>query len=138
MDFVERLSSYDLPCDVNEFWYEGSYDQAQQFFDRKLGKGLYSNLLSSAVSGFCCAFASLPFDLMKNRLMYMKADPVTKEMPYKNLWDCFIKIFKNEGITAYWKGFWTYYFRCAPHAMIILLVNEALFLVMKSSVSVDV
>ena len=63
---------------------------------------------------------------MKNRLMYMKADPVTKEMPYKNLWDCFVKIFKNEGITAYWKGFWTYYFRCAPHAMIILLVNEAL------------
>lgn len=108
------------------FGMMASYDQAQQFFDRKLGKGLYSNLLSSAVSGFCCAFASLPFDLMKNRLMYMKADPVTKEMPYKNLWDCFIKIFKNEGITAYWKGFWTYYFRCAPHAMIILLVNEAL------------
>ena len=108
------------------FGMMASYDQAQQFFDKKLGKGLYSNLLSSAVSGFCCAFASLPFDLMKNRLMYMKADPVTKEMPYKNLWDCFVKIFKNEGIAAYWKGFWTYYFRCAPHAMIILLVNEAL------------
>ena len=26
----------------------------------------------------------------------------------------------------FWKGFWTYYLRCAPHAMIILLVNEAI------------
>ena len=108
------------------FGMMASYDQAKQFFDKTFGKGLCSNLLSSAVSGFCCAFASLPFDLMKNRLMYMKADPVTGEMPYKNLWDCFVKIFKTEGITAYWKGFWTYYFRCAPHAMIILLINEAL------------
>lgn len=102
-----------------------SYDMAQQYCDSKFGKGLVSNLVSSAISGFCCAFTSLPFDLMKTRLMNMSPDPVTKEMPYKNLWDCFVKIFKNEGVFAYWKGFWTYYFRCAPHAMIILLVNEA-------------
>ncbi len=103
-----------------------SYDQAQQFFNEKLGKGLKSNLLSSAVSGFCCAFTSLPFDFMKTRLMNMSPDPVTKQMPYKNLFDCCVKIFKNEGLFAFWKGFWTYYLRCAPHAMIILLVNEAI------------
>lgn len=102
-----------------------SYDLSKQFFDEKLGKGLGANLMASAVSGFCCAFTSLPFDLMKTRLMNMSPDPVTKEMPYKNLWDCFVKIFKKEGVFAYWRGFWTYYLRCAPHAMIILLVNEA-------------
>ena len=103
-----------------------SYDLTQQFFNDHVGKGLASNLLSSAVSGFCCAFTSLPFDFMKTRLMNMSPDPVTKEMPYKNLLDCCVKIFKTEGLLSFWKGFWTYYFRCAPHAMIILLVNEAL------------
>ena len=70
-----------------------SYDLVQQYFNEKIGKGLKSNLLSSAVSGFCCAFTSLPFDFMKTRLMNMSPDPVTKKMPYKNLFDCCVKIF---------------------------------------------
>ena len=103
-----------------------SYDMSKQFIDNQIGDGIASKLLASAVSGFCCAFTSLPFDLMKTRLMNMRPDPVTNEMPYKNLLDCFVKVLKNEGIFAFWRGFFTYYFRCAPHAMIILLVNEAI------------
>ena len=103
-----------------------SYDLSRQFIVKHNGEGMTTNLLSSAVSGFCCAFTSLPFDLMKTRLMNMRPDPVTGEMPYKNLLDCFVKVLKNEGLFAFWRGFFTYYFRCAPHAMIILLVNEAI------------
>lgn len=103
-----------------------SYDLSRQFIVKHNGEGMTTNLLASAVSGFCCAFTSLPFDLMKTRLMNMRPDPVTNEMPYKNLLDCFVKVLKNEGLFAFWRGFFTYYFRCAPHAMIILLVNEAI------------
>lgn len=30
----------------------------------------------------------------------------------------------QEGVAAFWTGFGAYYGRCAPHAMIILLISE--------------
>ncbi|KAK8815462.1 hypothetical protein WA158_003674 [Blastocystis sp. Blastoise] len=102
-----------------------SYDQAKQLTLKFMNPGIAANLLCSAISGFCCALTSLPFDMMKTRLMSMKPDAEGK-MPYKGLTDAFLKTVKSEGIFSLWKGFWTYYFRCAPHAMIILLTNEAI------------
>ena len=46
------------------------------------------------------------------------------EKPYKSLADCFTKILRQEGVLAFWNGFGAFYFRCAPHAMIILLTRE--------------
>ena len=34
------------------------------------------------------------------------------------------QIYTEEGVLRFWRGFSTYYGRCAPHAMIILLVRE--------------
>lgn len=102
-----------------------SYDQSRNFFLNHLKNKVVINLCATAVAGFCCAFFSLPFDLMKTRLMNMKKD-AAGNLPYKGLWDCFCKIFKNEGILGYWKGFITYYCRCAPHSMCILLTMEAI------------
>ena len=101
-----------------------SYDQAKQFCSRYMHPGILLNLVCSAISGFCCALTSLPFDMMKTRLMQMRPD-AEGNYPYKGLCDAFVKTVKGEGFFALWKGFWTYYFRCAPHAMIILLTNEA-------------
>lgn len=81
--------------------------------------------INRAVSGLSCAFCSLPFDMMKTRLMNMRPDAEGK-MPYKGIADVAVKIFKNEGPLAYWKGFLTYYCRCAPHAMIILITMESI------------
>jgi hypothetical protein len=49
-----------------------SYDQAKQMLTELNGDNFGTKLASSAVSGFSCAFASLPFDLIKSRLMNMK------------------------------------------------------------------
>mmetsp|Transcript_1289 Transcript_1289/g.1534 ORF Transcript_1289/g.1534 Transcript_1289/m.1534 type:complete len:351 (+) Transcript_1289:174-1226(+) len=87
---------------------------------------LQTKLGSAAVAGFCCAFLSLPFDLVKSRLQNMKMDPTTNRMPYTGLADCFVKITKQEGPLAFWKGFTAYYVRCAPHSMIILLTIETI------------
>jgi solute carrier family 25 oxoglutarate transporter 11 len=100
-----------------------SFDQVKEFITGVNGKCLSTDLMSSAAAGFFCAFASLPFDMMKTRLQNMKALP-SGQMPYDGLSDCAVKIFRNEGFTAFWRGFGAFYGRCAPHAMIILLSRE--------------
>jgi hypothetical protein len=47
-------------------------------------------------------------------------------LPYKGSLDCAMKVVRREGVLTFYKGFGTYYFRIAPHAMITLLVADAL------------
>ena len=86
--------------------------------------GASLNLSSAAAAGFACAWLSLPPDMVKTRLQNMQPDPKTGLMPYKGVLDCFTKIAKEEGVLRFWAGFGAYYARCAPHAMIILMVRE--------------
>jgi len=108
-----------------------SYDQAKQVVidywthDPNPKKpSTKTSLISSAIAGFTCAVGSLPFDVIKSRLMFQKKDPVTGLMPYKGVVDCAVKTYTREGITAFFKGLPAYYFRCAPHAMVILISIE--------------
>jgi solute carrier family 25 oxoglutarate transporter 11 len=45
-------------------------------------------------------------------------------MPYANMMDCIKKSAAKEGITGFWAGLPTYYFRVGPHAAIVLLTSE--------------
>ena len=101
-----------------------SYDQAQEMFIPYTGTGKVTSLIASAICGFVCAFTTLPFDLVKCRMMNMRVDPATGEFPYKNVLDCGLKIFKEEGVLTFWRGYWTFYARSAPHAMISLLMKD--------------
>ena len=101
-----------------------SYDQAKEMFIPYTGTGKVTSLIASAISGFVCAFTTLPFDLVKCRMMNMRVDPATGEFPYKNVLDCGFKILKEEGVLTFWRGYWTFYARSAPHAMISLLMKD--------------
>lgn len=37
---------------------------------------------------------------------------------YKGAIDVLVKVCKQEGVFALWKGFWPYYFRLGPHTVI--------------------
>lgn len=108
------------------------YDQAKETVATLLndpmigGPTLGTQLGASAIAGFTAALFSLPFDVIKSRLMAMKPDPMTGIMPYKGVIDCTITIAKKEGIAGFFAGFSAYYGRCAPHAMIILLSIESI------------
>jgi len=102
-----------------------TYDAVQGSLQAKLGCGLCTNLLSSAAAGVACAFTSLPFDMIKSRLMNMRVD-AAGNMPYAGFVDCVTKVLHNEGVAALWRGYFTYYARCAPNAMIVLLTAEQL------------
>ncbi|TMW55452.1 hypothetical protein Poli38472_010334 [Pythium oligandrum] len=114
-----------------------SYDQAKEVFSARYGEGFLTNTGASAVSGFACAFTSLPFDLVKSRLMNMKKDPVTGKYPYTGVTDCFRQIVVKEGPSKLWRGYWTYYTRCAPNAMIVLLVVEHINSIYRSAFGLD-
>jgi solute carrier family 25 oxoglutarate transporter 11 len=86
--------------------------------------GTQLNLASAAGAGFVCAFLSLPPDMVKTRLQNMQPCPKTGLMPYSGVVNCFSRIAKEEGVLRFWAGFGAYYARCAPHAMIILMVRE--------------
>ena len=107
------------------------YDQAKEVVATILndkmenGPSLGTKLGSSAIAGFTAAAFSLPFDVMKSRLMAQKPD-VNGVMPYKGVTDCAMQIVKKEGPQGFFAGFSAYYGRCAPHAMIILLSIETI------------
>ncbi|KAF0695684.1 Aste57867_13506 [Aphanomyces stellatus] len=115
------------------FGMMASYDQAKEMLVPYSGEGFVSNLGASAFSGFACAFTSLPFDLVKSRLMNMKKNAITGQYPYSGVGDCFKQIVQKEGFGKLWRGYWTYYGRCAPNAMIVLLVIEQINLVYKKA-----
>jgi solute carrier family 25 oxoglutarate transporter 11 len=108
------------------------YDQAKEVVAKLTndpmtnGPSLATKMGSSCIAGFTAALFSLPFDLIKSRLMAMKKDPDTGKMPYRGVVDCAVKIMKTEGPMGFFNGFSAYYGRCAPHAMIILLSIESI------------
>ncbi len=95
-----------------------SFEEAKERIGRLIGKGKLQLLCASAISGIFTALFSLPFDNMKTRLQKMRANP-DGTLPYSGLLDCFKKTFGREGIRGIYAGLPTYYFRVAPHAMIV-------------------
>ncbi len=107
-------------------------DQFQEMYAAILGDPmtngpqLPTRILASLSAGFTAALFSMPFDLIKSRLMAQKPDPITGEMPYKGVMDCITKMIRTEGPMGFYNGFSAYYGRCAPHAMIVLLSKDSI------------
>ncbi|KAJ3273129.1 hypothetical protein HDV01_004768 [Terramyces sp. JEL0728] len=97
-----------------------TYDQSKDLLEAQFGKNGATSFASSAVAGFFASAFSLPFDFVKTRIQKMKPD-INGKLPYNGSIDCAIKVAQTEGPMAFYKGFWTFYVRIAPHAMITLL-----------------
>merc|ERR1711871_614932 len=85
--------------------------------------GVVTRLCAAAAGAFCCAYFSLPFDMIKSRLQDMKARP-DGTMPYNGVVHCGSSIVRKEGVFALWTGHAAYAGRCVPHAMILLMVLD--------------
>lgn len=107
-------------------------DQFQEMYAGLLGDPmtngpqLPTRILASLSAGFTAALFSMPFDLIKSRLMAQRPDALTGEMPYKGVVDCITKMVRTEGPLGFYNGFSAYYGRCAPHAMIVLLSKDSI------------
>lgn len=107
-------------------------DQFQELYAGLLGDpmtngpNLQTRILASLSAGFTAALFSMPFDLIKSRLMAQRPDPITGEIPYKGVVDCVTKIVRSQGPLGLYNGFSAYYGRCAPHAMIVLMSKDSI------------
>ncbi|GMH52021.1 hypothetical protein TrST_g8245 [Triparma strigata] len=105
------------------------YDQAKELVgsinNDPLLKKKTTQMGASCIAGFTAALFSLPFDLIKSRLMSQQPNSSGK-LPYSGIADCGVKILKADGVRGLFAGFSAYYGRCAPHAMIILMSIESI------------
>jgi solute carrier family 25 (mitochondrial oxoglutarate transporter), member 11 len=105
-----------------------TYDECKERLTAKMGKDTNPRLIqfgSSMTAAVATSIASLPFDNLKTKLQKMKKGPDGK-FPYEGFIDCARKTRANEGMTGFWAGLPTYYFRVGPHAMITLMASEYL------------
>lgn len=104
-----------------------TYDEAKERLTAKFGKDKPRTIMfaASMLSAVATSTASLPFDNIKTKLQKMKRLP-DGTMPYNGFVDCAMKTATREGITGFWAGLPTYYFRVGPHSIITLLTAEFL------------
>jgi solute carrier family 25 oxoglutarate transporter 11 len=69
---------------------------------------------ASTIAGFFAALFSLPFDFLKTRLQ--RGSSGSGGPVYKGMFDCAVKVLKDEGPLRFYRGFGTYFFRIAPHS----------------------
>uniref|UniRef100_M4DU67 Uncharacterized protein n=1 Tax=Brassica campestris TaxID=3711 RepID=M4DU67_BRACM len=94
-----------------------SYDQSAEYMRDNLGLGETSTVVgASAVSGFCAAACSLPFDFVKTQIQKMQPDAQGK-YPYTGSLDCAMQTLKSGGPLKFYTGFPVYCVRIAPHVM---------------------
>ncbi|GMS84435.1 hypothetical protein PENTCL1PPCAC_6610, partial [Pristionchus entomophagus] len=101
-----------------------TYSQAKESFSSSglLPQGIAVHFAASMISGFNTAFVSMPVDIAKTRIQSMRI--IDGKPEYKNAGDVILKVIKNEGIFALWKGFTPCYMRIGPHTSVCLIFLE--------------
>ena len=78
-----------------------TYDQVKQMLlaSKVVDDNVFCHILSGLGAGLCACVVGSPVDVVKSRVMGDSAGL------YSGTVDCFVKTFKNDGITAFYKGF---------------------------------
>lgn len=85
-------------------------------------EGIALHFCASMCSGFISTVASMPVDIVKTRVQNMKF--IDGKPEFKGAGDCFMRLVRNEGVLALWKGFLPYYFRLGPHTVLTFIFLE--------------
>ncbi|XP_044268280.1 solute carrier family 25 member 35-like [Tribolium madens] len=81
---------------------------------------------ASIVGGVFQTLVIAPFDIVSIRLYNQATDAQGRGLLYKGIADCFIKIYKCEGIPGLYKGIGANYMRLAPHSALCLIFWDVL------------
>jgi len=79
---------------------------------------------ATVIAGFAAAAFSLPFDFLKTRLQRGGS-------AYSGVINCAVTVLREEGPLRFYRGFWTYFFRMAPHTIITLSVADNIHAMVK-------
>jgi len=102
----------------------GSYFAGYEWAARTLSPGnittppLYICIISGGLAGFSFWGIWYPLEVVKTRMQVDDSDPKLRK--YRNSIDCATMIYKNEGLSAFWKGY-------GPSIIRAFFVNAAIF-----------
>lgn len=105
-----------------------AFDYAKQFLETHnvTNIRILKSFLSSMVGGVAISVAMTPFDLILTRLYNQPTDAIGRGLMYKNYLDCVYKIYKSEGLLAFYKGIGPLYLRLGPHTVLCLVFFDEL------------
>ncbi|EPB78779.1 hypothetical protein ANCCEY_02169 [Ancylostoma ceylanicum] len=123
-DFVKGCAPTVMRAMVVNAAQLATYSQAKQALLQTgyVHDGIFCHFLASMVSGLATTIASMPVDIAKTRIQSMKV--IDGKPEYKNAFDVWAKVIKNEGVFALWKGFTPYYMRLGPHTVLTFIFLE--------------
>lgn len=103
--------------------YFGFFDTAKGMLpDPKNTPFLISFAIAQCVTTVS-GITSYPFDTVRRRMM-MQSGRAKADIMYKNTLDCWVKIGKNEGPTAFFKGAFSNILRGTGGALVLVLYDE--------------
>ena len=78
-------------------------------------------LPASIFSGFVAVLCQTPFDVVSTRLYNQGTDATGRGLLYRGVVDCFVQIYKVEGVWGFYKGLGASLFRLGPHTVLTLI-----------------
>jgi len=106
--------------------YFGLYDSfsAKNPYRKDVGvRGVSSKFAIAQCVAITAGYASYPFDTVRRRLQ-MQSEKPRDEWTYKGTKDCFSKILRDEGLTAFFKGAGANALRTVGSAMVLVLYDQ--------------
>lgn len=106
--------------------YFGLYDTMRSKNPFKDDLGLFGIASKFAIAQFvaiAAGYASYPFDTVRRRLQ-MQSEKPKEQWLYKGTADCFSKVLKEEGPTAFFKGAGANALRTVGSAMVLVLYDQ--------------
>merc|ERR1719238_326152 len=106
--------------------YFGVFDTLKELNPWKKDKGivgLFSKFVIAQVTAIIAGFISYPFDTVRRRLQ-MQAEKPKEQWLYSGTLDCAVKIVKDEGMGAMFKGFGANVLRTLGGALVLVGYDE--------------
>jgi len=92
--------------------------------DNGFADNFITHFIASMCAGLLTSIVACPADFLRTRYMSSKSRGLGGTVTYKSVPDAIVKIFRTEGIGAFWKGWAAYYARVGPHVMSLFLFYE--------------
>lgn len=103
--------------------YFGCYDTARGSLPDPKNSPFIVNFAIAQVVTICSGILSYPFDTVRRRMM-MQSGRAKEDIMYKNTLDCWVKIGKQEGSKAFFKGALSNVFRGTGGALVLVFYDE--------------
>ncbi|XP_038604131.1 ADP/ATP translocase 4 [Tachyglossus aculeatus] len=101
--------------------YFGAYDTIKGMLPNPKETPFLVSFFIAQVVTTCSGILSYPFDTVRRRMMMQSGE---SERQYRGTWECFLKIYRQEGLTAFFRGAFSNVLRGTGGALVLVLYDK--------------